>query len=239
MPAATPIPTFIQELAARLRRAGRRLLRAQSMIDPQSAGGICRLRLARHCAGWRSAGVRFDFLPTAFITTTTTRLLPVGGGLAMVEALTAACKEGVCQLPVRDYGAVACDDGWRRRWALGETSVGRRRAADRGEFDGPCLRRLRGQSRDARALYWSQADQLAAGRARRALQQGRRHPHGARYRRCAQWRFRRLSRRADRSSLRRGRACDLHVSLWHPGQQGGRALHRRSARHRRCASTKM
>jgi tricarballylate dehydrogenase len=67
------------------------LARSQSMVDPDllsafadSAGPTLR---------WlESAGLRFDFLPTAFITTTTTRLLPVGGGLAMVETLTTACQ---------------------------------------------------------------------------------------------------------------------------------------------------
>lgn len=34
-----------------------------------------------------SVGVRFDFLPTAFLTKTQPRLLPVGGGAAIVEAL--------------------------------------------------------------------------------------------------------------------------------------------------------
>ncbi|QEC48029.1 FAD-dependent oxidoreductase [Baekduia soli] len=35
-------------------------------------------------------GLRFESLATPFITTSTTRLMPVGGGLALVEALTAA-----------------------------------------------------------------------------------------------------------------------------------------------------
>ena len=35
----------------------------------------------------KSFGVRFDFLPSYLITTCTTRLAPVGGGLALVEAL--------------------------------------------------------------------------------------------------------------------------------------------------------
>jgi len=38
-----------------------------------------------------TAGVRFEALPTAFPTVSTTRLMPVGGGLAIVEALTQAC----------------------------------------------------------------------------------------------------------------------------------------------------
>ena len=37
-------------------------------------------------------GVRFEALATPFITTSTSRLMPVGGGLAMVETLTAAAE---------------------------------------------------------------------------------------------------------------------------------------------------
>lgn len=68
------------------------LLRSLSMLDPEIIGAI-----AEHAGPtlrWlERAGVKFEFLPTAFITTTTTRLLPVGGGLAMVEALTAKAKQ--------------------------------------------------------------------------------------------------------------------------------------------------
>ncbi len=67
------------------------LLRAQSMVDPEILHTFA--TQAGPTLRWlESAGLRFEFLPTAFITTTTTRLLPVGGGLAIVEALTAACK---------------------------------------------------------------------------------------------------------------------------------------------------
>ena len=41
----------------------------------------------------KSFGVRFDFLPTQFLTKTQPRLLPVGGGLALVEALAAAAEK--------------------------------------------------------------------------------------------------------------------------------------------------
>ena len=37
----------------------------------------------------KSLGVRFDFLPTQFLTASQPRLLPVGGGLALLEALSA------------------------------------------------------------------------------------------------------------------------------------------------------
>jgi tricarballylate dehydrogenase len=37
-------------------------------------------------------GVRFDFLPTQFLTSSQPRLLPVGGGLALVEALAAEAE---------------------------------------------------------------------------------------------------------------------------------------------------
>lgn len=68
------------------------LARSQSTVDPDLLGAF-----AEHAGPtlrWlEAAGQRFDFLPTAFITTTTTRLLPVGGGLAMVETLTDGCKK--------------------------------------------------------------------------------------------------------------------------------------------------
>ena len=37
-------------------------------------------------------GIRFDFLPTQFITKSQPRLMPVGGGLALVESLAAAAE---------------------------------------------------------------------------------------------------------------------------------------------------
>ena len=37
-------------------------------------------------------GLRFDFLPTQFLTRSQPRLLPVGGGLALVEALAARAE---------------------------------------------------------------------------------------------------------------------------------------------------
>ncbi len=44
----------------------------------------------------KTFGVKFDFLPTQFLTKSQPRLLPIGGGLALVEALaTAAEKLGV------------------------------------------------------------------------------------------------------------------------------------------------
>ena len=44
----------------------------------------------------KTFGVKFDFLPTQFLTKSQPRLLPIGGGLALVEALAAAAeKKGV------------------------------------------------------------------------------------------------------------------------------------------------
>ena len=41
----------------------------------------------------KSFGVKFDFLPTQFLTKSQPRLLPIGGGLALVEALVAAAEK--------------------------------------------------------------------------------------------------------------------------------------------------
>jgi tricarballylate dehydrogenase len=41
----------------------------------------------------KSFGIRFDFLPTYFITASQPRMAPVGGGLALVEALAGWCEQ--------------------------------------------------------------------------------------------------------------------------------------------------
>lgn len=47
----------------------------------------------RTIAWLKTLGVRFDFLPTQFLTKSQPRLLPVGGGEALVEALAAAAEQ--------------------------------------------------------------------------------------------------------------------------------------------------
>jgi tricarballylate dehydrogenase len=120
-------PAFTQEAALDY-KSWSPLLRTQSMVDPEildafstSAGPTLR---------WmEGAGVRFEFLPTAFITTTTTRLLPVGGGLAIVEALTAACKaKGVAFRFETTARSLATTDGrvdgiWVKSKASGEELI--------------------------------------------------------------------------------------------------------------------
>ena len=41
----------------------------------------------------KSFGVKFDFLPTYFITACQPRMAPIGGGLALVEALAGCAKK--------------------------------------------------------------------------------------------------------------------------------------------------
>ena len=44
--------------------------------------------------GWlKTFGVKFDFLPTYFITACQPRMAPIGGGLALVEALASWCEQ--------------------------------------------------------------------------------------------------------------------------------------------------
>ena len=73
-------------------------------------------------------GVGFAALPTSFPTTSTTRLMPVGGGLALVEALTRAATAKRRHLPLRDHRARP-----RGRGRGGDRGAGRRpaRTADR------------------------------------------------------------------------------------------------------------
>ncbi|MEH6758403.1 MAG: FAD-dependent oxidoreductase [Parasphingorhabdus sp.] len=68
------------------------IARSQSVVDPEIATSLA--ENAGPTLRWmEKKGVAFDFLPTAFITTTTTRLLPVGGGLAIIKSMTQACKD--------------------------------------------------------------------------------------------------------------------------------------------------
>jgi tricarballylate dehydrogenase len=86
-----PDPGILQEAALDY-ESWSSLMRAMCIADPDIIDAFA--RAAGPTLRWlESAGVTFDFLPTAFLTTTTTRLLPVGGGLALVEALTAAAKD--------------------------------------------------------------------------------------------------------------------------------------------------
>lgn len=62
------------------------LLRSLSFVDPELIAEFAR-EVPGAVAWLKRAGVRFELLPTQFITQTTPRLLPVGGGLAIVEAL--------------------------------------------------------------------------------------------------------------------------------------------------------
>ena len=64
------------------------LVRSLSFADPEVVAAF-----AAGCGPtvqWlKGLGVRFDFLPTQFLTKSQPRLLPIGGGLAMLEALAA------------------------------------------------------------------------------------------------------------------------------------------------------
>lgn len=83
-------PAFLEE-AGRPYEDWSALMRSQSLLDPELIGTFA--ESAGPTLRWlERVGLKFEFLPTAFITTTTTRLLPVGGGLAMVETLTEKAK---------------------------------------------------------------------------------------------------------------------------------------------------
>jgi tricarballylate dehydrogenase len=67
-------------------------LKALPIADPDVIGAFA--DAAGPTIAWlKQQGVRFDFLPTQFLTRTQPRLLPVGGGLAMVEALAGRAEQ--------------------------------------------------------------------------------------------------------------------------------------------------
>jgi tricarballylate dehydrogenase len=79
-------------LAAGPREGWPSALKAMSFADPDLVSAFA--DAAGPTVQWlKTFGVRFDFLPTQFLTKSQPRLLPVGGGLALIEALAAEAEK--------------------------------------------------------------------------------------------------------------------------------------------------
>lgn len=70
----------------------------------------------------KSFGVKFDFLPTYFITACQPRLAPIGGGLALVEALAGWCERNGAQFFYRTTARALIQD--RDGAVIGVAGVG-------------------------------------------------------------------------------------------------------------------
>ncbi len=76
-----------------------RVLRSLGLVDPDLIDTIA--QEAPKCLSWLNEfGVKFDFLPTYFLSQSTTRMAPVGGGLALVDALGSYVDERVDRITV-------------------------------------------------------------------------------------------------------------------------------------------
>ena len=80
-------PELIQETAAPRPEWGS-IVKTLGFTDPEIVGTLAE-RAGPTIRWLRDFGVRFDFLPTYFITSCQPRMAPVGGGLALIEALMA------------------------------------------------------------------------------------------------------------------------------------------------------
>lgn len=88
------------------------LLKGLSFADPELISRFA--QAAGPTIQWlKSFGLRFDFLPTQFLTRSQPRLLPVGGGLALVEALASeAEKQGaIFEYETAAVGLLRSPDG--------------------------------------------------------------------------------------------------------------------------------
>ncbi|MDN4161773.1 FAD-dependent oxidoreductase [Nocardioides abyssi] len=85
-----PDPSVVNEAAvAPERRSG--LYRALHVVDPDYVAELA--AQAPGTLAWMTGhGLRFDHLPTPFLTTSTSRMAPVGGGLAIVETMGKAAR---------------------------------------------------------------------------------------------------------------------------------------------------
>ncbi|TYB44188.1 FAD-dependent oxidoreductase [Actinomadura chibensis] len=85
-----PDPSIVNDAALPPRRQSA-LYRATHTVDPEYVAALA--EKAPPTLRWMSGhGVRFDFMPTPFLTRSTTRMAPVGGGLAIVETMGKAAR---------------------------------------------------------------------------------------------------------------------------------------------------
>lgn len=83
-------PSLMADAALAADRRGP-LYRAHHAVDPDYVAEFA--ASAPGTLAWLGThGMRFDFLPTPFLTTSTTRMAPVGGGLAIVETMGKAAR---------------------------------------------------------------------------------------------------------------------------------------------------
>src|SRR5450830_90056 len=84
-------PNIVQEVAGEYANWPS-YVKAHGMPDPELISTLS--ALAGPTVQWlKSFGVRFDTVPTYFVTAAAPRLMPVGGGLAMIEALLAQAQK--------------------------------------------------------------------------------------------------------------------------------------------------
>ncbi|MFI0368904.1 FAD-dependent oxidoreductase [Actinomadura sp. 1N219] len=85
-----PDPSIVNDAALPPRRRSA-LYRAAHTVDPDYVATLA--ENAPPTLRWMSGhGVRFDFMPTPFLTQSTTRMAPVGGGQAIVETMGEAAR---------------------------------------------------------------------------------------------------------------------------------------------------
>jgi tricarballylate dehydrogenase len=85
-----PDPSVVRDAALPSERRSA-LYRAHHVVDPDYVATFA--AEAPSTLAWMSGhGMRFESLPTPFLTTSTTRMAPVGGGLAIVETLGKAAR---------------------------------------------------------------------------------------------------------------------------------------------------
>ena len=85
-----PDPSVVNDAALPHDRQGA-LYRATHTINPDYVATLSE-QAPRALAWLAEHGVRFDFVPTPFLTQSTTRMAPVGGGLAIVETMGKAAR---------------------------------------------------------------------------------------------------------------------------------------------------
>lgn len=117
-----PDPSVVSDAALDEDRQGA-LYRATHTINPDYVAALAD-QAPRALAWLGGHGVRFDALPTPFMTQSTTRLAPVGGGLAIVEAMTAAARRLGVTFHYRTSARTLVTDGRGVTGVIGQSPEG-------------------------------------------------------------------------------------------------------------------
>ena len=195
-------------------------VKAHALPDPELIEHFAK-NVPPTIAWLKSFGLKFAPQAIYLLTQSTTRIAAQGGGLALIERLMQEAKTLGAEVRFRTTAVGLLRDPDGRIAGVQVIDPGRKAPRHPRPRHAARERRRRGQPGNDDPLHGHARGEHPPGGARRLLQQGRGHPHGACRGRGSGGGFRLVPCRAGRSALAPARGGGAHLSLRHPGQQRG------------------